>query len=193
MSRNIGTLSFVYGVLLASVSSTYAQNLPKEIPSSNWSLHTEIKTNKTTYRPNEPVHYRAILTNSGTSPVYIEKSFFEADGGISGFYVSVEQLAGRPSGRVCVRAGDSIPKDDPRTPEQILREDYLQLPPGAMVGFEAQYDGCVVSSSGTYKITATYLAQGLAESKVKLLADQDAKIVVGRFQSEPIIFRVRDR
>jgi hypothetical protein len=107
-------------------------------------LVVEIKPDKNTYLPNEPIHFRAVLRNAGNTAVYISKSFVQAGGGIAGFYVSVKRLTGKTSGSGCVAAADRFPPPDPRAPEQILREDYLRLLPGGIVGFESQYDGCVV-------------------------------------------------
>jgi hypothetical protein len=80
---------------------------------------------------------------------------------------------------------------DSRTPEQILREDYLLLSPGEIIGFESQ-DDCV-ENSGTYRISATYAAQDLNINKFRLLADKAEAIVFGHLQSKPSTFRIRDR
>jgi hypothetical protein len=80
---------------------------------------------------------------------------------------------------------------DSRTPEQVLREDYLALPPGAIVGFETQYRGCVVQNPGEYQITATYSAQDLNVSKVRSVPGKADQIVTGQFHSEPSTFHVR--
>ena len=79
---------------------------------------------------------------------------------------------------------------DSRTPEQVLREDYLALPPGAMVGFETQYDGCDVENPGAYQITATYSAQDLNVGKVRQVAGKADQIVTGQLHSTPATFRV---
>ena|ERR1700686_1991241 len=113
-------------------------------------------------------------------------------GGIAGFYVDVKQLTGKRS-RCGGFAGDRFSLPDARTPEQILGEDYLLLNPGELIGFESGYDCVGGVHSGTYQITATYAAQDLNINRVRLLADKADSIVVGRIQSKPLIFRVRDR
>jgi hypothetical protein len=69
----------------------------------------------------------------------------------------------------------------------------LRLAPGGIVGFESQYNGCVVKYAGDYEITATYTAQDLNIGKVRLLDDKTVAIVSGQFHSEPLIFRVRSQ
>jgi hypothetical protein len=156
-------------------------------------LHVEITTDKKVYARGEPVRYRVVLRNGGHSGVYIaKKSFGLAGGGIAGFYVDVKQLTGKPSDCLVGFAVDAFALHDARTPEQVLREDYLLLPSGGIVGREWE-DDCVGKYSGTYQITGTYAAQDLNIAKVRLLVDKADAIVVGRIESEPITFRVRDR
>ena len=135
--------------------------------------------------------FTAILRNGGNSPVYISKNISEAGGGIAGFYINVKQLVGKPSGKKCVAAGDRYPNES-RTPEQVLREDYLLLPPGGMVGVEAQFfTGCVVRNPGMYEATAEYSAQDMNVNKVKQVAIKPQQIVTGQFYSLPQRFRIR--
>ena len=184
---------FIQHMLLASLSPINAQDSPAKIPASSWDLHVEITTDKSVYLRNEPVLYRVILRNAGKSAVYVAKSFSNAGGGIAGFYVDVKQLAGKKS-RCGGIAADRFSLPDARTPEQILGEDYLLLNPGEFIGFESGYD-CIGGDlhSGTYQITATYAAQDLNINRVRLLAEKADSIVVGRIQSKPLTFRIRDR
>jgi len=193
MMRKFTILCAAIAVLASSVSLVNAQDPSKKGLASNWDLHVEIKTSKTTYLPDESIHYRVILRNDGHAAVYIARSFYSAGGGIAGFYVSVKQLTGKANGIGCVAAGDRFFENDPRTPEQILREDYLLLGPGGIVGFESEYDSCVVKHPGNYQITATYSAQDLNLGKVRLLADKADEIVTGQFHSAASAFRVRGR
>lgn len=192
MARTFTILYAVQVVVLAG-SFVTGQDSSDKGASPNWRLTVEIRTDKSTYLPNEAIHYRAVLRNSGSTAIYVSKSFFEAGGGISGFYVSVKQLTGKPSGMGCSMAGDRFGTPDPRTPEQILREDYLRLPPGAIVGLESQYSGCTVRYPGIYEINATYSAQDLNLGKVRLFAGRTEEIVTGQIHSEPSKFRVRER
>lgn len=186
-------LTILYALLAVVLAGSFvnAQDSSHKGASANWRLTVEIRTDKSTYLLNEAIHYRAVLRNSGSTAVYVSKSFFEAGGGISGFYVSVKQLTGKRSGRGCSMFGDRFGPPDPRTPEQILREDYLRLPPGGIVGFESQYRGCAVRYPGIYEINATYSAQDLNIGKVRLLADKTEEIATGQFHSETSKFRVR--
>jgi hypothetical protein len=161
----------------------------QELAMRSGEVQVEIKTDKTNYTAGEPVRFKAVVSNRDHSAVYISKSFFSAGGGVAGFLVSVEQLKGKKSGLGCVSAGDRFSvEEDPRTAEQILREDFLRLPAGGMVGYEDQYRGCVVKNSGTYQITATYCACDLNTGKVKAV---DQSVVIGKISSKPIQFRVR--
>lgn len=107
--------------------------------------------------------------------------------------VSVKQLTGRSSGRGCTFAGDRFAEKDSRTPEQILREDYLPLQPADIVGYEDEYNGCVVKHPGPYQIVATYLAFDLNIEKVKLLTENAAQVANGSVTSKPLTFHVRER
>src|ERR1039458_513274 len=179
-------------LIATSVSLANAQETPNKSPTPNWDLHVEIKTDKSVYTRNESIRYQVLLRNSGKTGVYIAKSFYEAGGEIAGFYVSVKQLTGKPSGISCVSTGDWGPTAETRTVEQILREDFLRLAPGGIVGFESQYNGCVVKYPGDYEITATYTANDL-KGKVRLLNDEGDPIVSGIFHSKPLTFRVRSQ
>ena|ERR1700674_1283754 len=175
-------------MFLAISTSLVPQTPMQELATQSGEVQVEIKTDKTSYTAGEPVRFKALVSNRGYSAVYISKSFFTAGGGIAGFWVSVEQLKGKKSGLGCVSAGDRFSVKDPRTAEQILREDFLRLPAGGMVGYEDQYRGCVVKNSGTYQITATYCACDLNTGKVKAV---DQSVVIGKISSKPIQFRVR--
>ena len=179
-------------VILAALScATNAQVRPIENQPTSQSLRVEIKSKKSVYAAGEPVLFTAILRNDGNGSVYISKHFFEAGGGIAGFYVNVRQVTGKPSGKKCVAAGDRYPNES-RTPEQVLREDYLLLPPGAMVGVEAEFfTGCVVRNPGVYEATAVYSAQDLNVNHVKQVALSPDQIVTGQFYSPPSRFRIR--
>jgi hypothetical protein len=133
-------------MFLAISTSLMSQTPTQELVAQSEELQVEIKTDKTDYNAGEPIRFKALLSNRGQSAVYISKSFFTSGGGIAGFAVSIEQLEGKKSGLGCVSAGDRFPVKDPRSPEQILREDFLRFPPGGIVGYEDQYRGCVVKT-----------------------------------------------
>jgi hypothetical protein len=177
-------------MLLALSASLASQSPAQELATQSRELQVEIKTDKTNYVAGEPVRFRVLLSNNGRSAVYISKYFFEAGGGIAGFWVSVEQLKGKGSGLGCVSAGDRFPTKDPRTPEQVLGEDFLRLSPGGIVGYEDQYRGCVVKNPGTYQITATYCACDLNTGKVRAVEQTASQIVMGKISSTPARFRV---
>ena len=170
--------------------SASAQDSSRELQVLGRGFRVEIKTSKSTYAVDEPVRVTTVLRNTGNTNLYISKHFSEALGGMAGFFVSVTQLTGKPSKIGCVMAGDPFPRPDSRTAEQVLSEDYLLLPPGALVGFESQYRGCVVKYPGTYQVTAEYWG-GFDYNKVRQIADKGDQIVSGKFSSEPTTFRVR--
>jgi len=190
MARQLSVLG--PALILAALScATNAQVGPVEKKSTLQTLRVEIKPNKNVYVADEPVLFTAILRNAGNGPVYISKNFSQAGGGIAGFYINVKQLTGKPSGKKCVAAGDRYPNES-RPAEQVLREDYLLLPPGAMVGVEAQFfTGCVVRNPGVYEATAVYSAQDMNVNKVKQVALKPDEIVSGQFYSLPSRFHIR--
>ena len=153
-------------------------------------LLVQIKTDKRAYAVGERIRFTATLRNNGSTGVYISKSFSDAGGGIAGFYVTVTQLTGKPSGQGCVATGDKG-WGESRTPEQILREDYFLLPPGGFVGFETEFTGCVVKNSGLYQAQATYSAQDVNIEKVRQVAGNPYHVAIGQIQSGLIKFRVR--
>ena len=178
-------------IVVALSCAANAQVSFKQTRPATGGLRVEIKTNKTAYAVGEPVVFTAILRNGGNASVYISKDFSQAGGGIAGFYVEVKQRTGKPSGKTCVAAFDRSPTES-RTPEQVLREDYLLLAPGAMVGIEAEFfTGCVIGNPGTYDATAVYSAQDMNVNKVKEMAAKPDEIVTGQFYSTPSRFRVR--
>jgi len=87
-------------------------------------------------------------------------------------------------------AGDPLPSRDRRTPEQILREDFVRLGKGELVGFEDVYNNCVVRYPGTYQMIAYYSASNFNTKVVSGLTDAKASVIEGRVQSKPFTFRV---
>src|SRR5437879_6590406 len=85
-------------VVALSCAATAQDSFSQKRPATE-SLRVEIKTNKAAYAVGEAMLFTAILRNDGNASVYISKSFFEAGGGIAGFYVEVKQLTGKPSGK----------------------------------------------------------------------------------------------
>ncbi len=86
-------------------------------------------------------------------------------------------------------AGDAI-KTDGRSAEQILKEDFMVLPPGAMVGFEDTYFGCVVSGPGVYEVSSEYSAQDYYMDQVIGVASK-IPVLQGQFRSSPVRFQVK--
>lgn len=196
----IGTVKWVrtstarFLILLASLSALASpQTSSNEVLTPNWVMQVDIKTDKSSYTVGDQIRFTATLTNKGRSAVYVAKSFFQRGGGIAGFGLSVQQLTGKRADIGCVAAGDRFPIKDPRTPSQILQEDYLRLPPGGIVGYEDQYRGCVVKYAGTYRITATYCACDLNTAKVMSEAEHGTQVLTGELESKPWTFRVRER
>jgi hypothetical protein len=156
----------------------------------NWVVQVSVKTDKDNYAVGEPIYVTATLTNAGKSVVYIAKTFFERGGGIAGFDVTVDQLTGKKSGKGCVAAGDRFDLHESRSPKQILQEDFLRLPPGAIVGYQFQYWGCVVAHPGKYQVIATYCACDLNTGRVRSIEEYANQIVTGELRSKPWAFRV---
>jgi hypothetical protein len=156
----------------------------------NLGLQLEIQTDKSRYAAGERIRFKALLSNEGSSNIYVAKSLSEAGAGVAGFSISVKQLTGKPNRLGCGSIRSTDGADDRRTSEQILREDYMSLPPKGIVGYEDEYHGCVVSNSGTYEIKATYCACGFNVDR--LGREKPAQVAVGAITSRPLRFRVFD-
>jgi hypothetical protein len=146
---------------------------------ANNELLVEVKTDKAAYAVGEPIYFTATLTNVGDSVVYIAKTFFEQGGGTAGFDLTVEQLSGKRSGIGCLGVGDRGIFPESRTPQQILQEDFLRLPPGGIVGYRSEYRGCTIAHPGRYQVKATYCACDLNTRLVKSSVEEAAKVVAG--------------
>jgi hypothetical protein len=91
-----------------------------------------------------------------------------------------------------VTAVDRGPEVGSRSPEQILKEDFLSLPPGGLIGYEDNYAGCEVVNPGQYEISAAYVAGDLNQDKVESLMMNDAGVLKrGTYHSAPMTFTVR--
>jgi hypothetical protein len=182
------TLSEVFIPLAAFVSFlTFTTAQTSTEPSG---VKVEIELVKRQFSVGERVKFRALLINRGPSAVYVSKRFSRAGGGSAGFYVHVKQRTGKLPSIGCVSATDLGPEREDRSPEQILKEDFLSLPAGGMIGYEAWYDGCRIENPGNYEIKAEYSAQDLNQGKVKSFKIEDASVLAGQYESNPVVFSV---
>ncbi len=154
-------------------------------------VRVEITADKREYGLGEVVRFRATLINASDSAVYVAKTWWYAGGGNSGFIVEVKQLTGKNSGAGCGMAWDPGPVKDARTPDQVLREDFVRLGRGELIGFEDIYKGCVIKYPGTYQIVAEYWAVDRNIHDAEALSNGKASMLRGRIRSEPFTFRVR--
>ncbi|HYM76468.1 MAG TPA: hypothetical protein VE377_10870 [Candidatus Dormibacteraeota bacterium] len=170
---------------LASASQEAKTVKPKELQ-----VKVEITTDKKDYVEGEPIKFRVVLVNQGGPAIYIAKSWDDAGGGIAGFFISVKQLRGRPPKLRCGGTADRGVFPDTRSPEQILKEDFVRLPPGDFVGFTDQYRECAVEYAGMYRISAMYSPNDLNTHKVVPLSDEKNSVLTERIYSKPFAFRV---
>ena len=157
-------------------------------------LHARIDLtlDKKVYGRRETVKFRALLVNVDPRGFYVSKSFYEAGGGIAGFYVYGNQLTGKKGGIDCsALAGDAFQFSESRNPEQILKEDYLPLRPGGFVGYEGDYHPCTVNNPGEYQIWVEYVTGDLNQHAVRSLVINGQHVLDGRFKSKPVKFLVR--
>jgi hypothetical protein len=153
--------------------------------------HVEVTTIKRVYAPGEPIRFRVLIMNKGSSAFWISKAFSRGGGGVAGFDVTITQLSGRKPSKCGDSAGDRFLASEPRTPEQILKEDYFVLRPMEVVGFEGQYSKCDRYYAGKYQITAEYSAQDANQARVKSLRIQEAPVLDGTYRSDPVTFMIR--
>lgn len=187
----IQTRHFALALTIALVLATWSASqdaktaVPRELQ-----VKVEITTDKKDYREGEPIKFRAVLANEGGYAIYLAKTWDHAGGGIAGFFISVKQLNGKPAKLSCGGTADRGVFTDSRTPEQILREDFVRLPPGGLVGFEEQYLECAVEHAGTYQIAAMYSPNDLNTHKIVPLSDERNSVLTERIYSKPFTFRV---
>lgn len=154
--------------------------------------YVEITTTKKSYAVGEPIQFRVLLINRGNVPLWVAKSFSALGGGMAGFVINVKQVTGRPPKPACGVAGDRFPGTGSRSPEQILKEDFLYLPPGGMIGYEDQYRGCDVLNPGKYQISADYITADLNQDRVEHLSVDGAGVLKrGTYSSAPLTFTVQ--
>jgi len=153
----------------------------------------ELTIPKRVFGPREPIKFRVTLINVDPRGFYISKQFYEEGGGIAGFDITVTQLTGKKGGEVCAAsAADRFGiAADPRTPEQILKEDFVPIRPGAFVGWSGEYQRCKVNNPGEYEISAAYSTADLYQGRVRNLVINRQRVLDGTFKSKKVRFEVR--
>jgi len=180
-----------FALVLAMVAAAKATSQEsKPINPKRPQVRVEIQTDKRDYAEGEPIKFKVTLVNQGILSVYIAKSWSYAGGGIAGFFISIKQLSGKPPQAGCSGAADRGVLPDSRSPERILREDFVLLPRGGFVGLEDQYRECAVEHAGLYQISAIYSPNDLNTHNVASLADDKSFVLTERTYSEPFTFRV---
>jgi hypothetical protein len=184
------TRSLLVGTFLFLWFATFAGAAQELTTSSHVSV--EITTTKKIYSRGELIEFRVLLINKGTEPFWLSKSFSALGGGTAGFIINVKQLTGKRAKLACGIAGDRCPGTTSRSPEQTLKEDFLYLPPGGMIGYQDHYRDCSVVNPGRYQISADYVAGDLNQGKVASLKMNGAGVLqIGTYHSETILFTVQ--
>jgi hypothetical protein len=174
-------------VVLTTITAAYCASQDKKV-----SVRVEISADRKNYVVGDKLRFTALLINTGRSSVYVAKQFSRAGGGIAGFHVSVKQLSGTQTNTVnCEGFGDRAPVVESRSPQQIIEEDFILLPPGGIVGFRSGYGGCAVEHPGKYEMAAEYLAQDLNIEKIPK-GTKLGDVLTGRVASDPFRFRVHE-
>lgn len=154
-------------------------------------VRIEITTNKRVYAVGEQIRFRVLLVNASSSATWISKAFWYSGGGVAGFQVNVTQLSGKPPSPCSAAFGDRFGPSEQRTPEQILKEDFILLGTGEAVGFEDQYSRCAKYHRGKYGIVAAYSASDLNQERVKSVEMNRALVLNGTYRSAPVDFEIR--
>jgi hypothetical protein len=167
---------------------------PVSVGSSDKTVEVEVKTDKVQYTIGEPIRFTVLLVNGGTFPVYISKNFLSSGGGIAGFSLSIKQAKGKSSPECPFYADAFFGKAGSRSAKEILKDDFLRLPPGGLVGFSGRYQGCAVKHEGSYEITATYCPCDLNTSNAQSAAKQEGTPTITKsIQSKPWSFRLQPK
>jgi len=173
-----------------AVASAQTQEGQEVIPAPH--VRIELTLDKKVYGRREPVTYKAVLKNVDPRGFYISKSFHEGGGGIAGFYVYGTQLSGKRGGVNCsAMAADDFRSEELRSPEQILKEDFLPLRPGGFVGYEGKYQPCTISNPGEYEIWVEYITGDLSQRLVRPLVVKRQRVLDGTFKSTAVKFWIR--
>jgi len=184
------TLALSLLLLICPAIATFGQDSSGGSPAPR--VQIELIIPKKVYGRSEPVKFKALLSNLDSSGFYISKSFYQAGGGIAGFYIYGTQLSGKKGGEPCTEgAADAFKSSESRSLEQILKEDFLPLQPGAFVGYEGNYQPCKVNNPGEYEIWVEYVTGDLNQSAVRSLVVNHQRILDGKFKSVPVKFWVR--
>lgn len=182
------------GILICALSVSVNAQAPVSTGSSDKAVELELKTDKRSYTSEEPIRFTVLLVNRGASSIYIAKSFLSSGGGIAGFSLSVKQTEGKSSPECPVYADRFVDTAGPRSAKQILKEDFLWLAPGGIVGFTGTYQGCAVRHEGSYELTATYCPCDLNTFNVQSAAKQEgAQVITKSIQSKPWTFALRPK
>ena len=112
---------------------------------------------------------------------------------MAGFSLSIKQTKGKSSPEWPIYA-DRFGEFPSRSGKQLLKEDFLWLGPGGIVGFTGRYQGCAVKNGGSYELTAIYcpcdLNTGLAQSAAK---QEGTELITKSIQSRPWTFTLRPK
>lgn len=139
------------------------------------------------------LQYRILLVNESSSAVFISKRFGINRCGIgisAGFSVEVRQISGEPQKRGCgCGGGIGTASEHPRSPDEVLKEDFILLYPMQFVGMVAQYDSCNLGQPGAYEITARYVINKEEVGTVASLG-QSLQILSEDLHSSAVRFRV---
>jgi hypothetical protein len=140
----------------------------------------------------EKPKFYLFLLNEGPSVVSVSKHWSFAGGGMSGFYVSVNQLSGkRPASGCGLTAADVFRLEDPRSAEQLKKEEYVELSPEMTVGTEYEVTYCdAIPNAGTFEITASFVTGDSYLHKISTLDTPDNHVLQGEFKATPLRFEV---
>jgi hypothetical protein len=164
----------------------------KNPPPQKDGIKVEVLLTRPKFVLGESVQYKLLLINETSSPIYISK-YFGVDKcsgkAKSGFSVEVKQISGKMPTGGCGCGGGIGYSETARSPEDILKEDFILLYPMQFVGVIAQYESCNIEHPGIYEITARY---SIDKTKVEMLASliQSPQILDSAVKSSPIRFRV---
>jgi len=169
-------------LLLLGLTSALEVDAQDALPAT---VRVEITTNKRAYAVGEQIRFRVLLVNTSLSATWISKAFWYSGGGISGFQVNVTQLSVQSPSKCTAWAGDRFASSEPRTPEQVLKEDFILLGPSQVVGFEDRYSRCAKYYRGKYRIVAEYSASDLNQERVKSVEMNRALVLNGTYRTVP--------
>ncbi len=175
-------------VLIAGASPSASNEPEKKIPI----VTLEVLPLKASYRPNEPVTFKAVLANRGEVPVMIERFTAICRDDFHAFVdVEIKDSKGESARRSgCAGSVYFLPGDLERLVNEVgNKNSWIELKPGELYGQETSRE--VKTGKGRYTIAGYFVSTRFNEQQRKMLADKKMTVIFGLIHAAPVQISVR--